>query len=608
MCGISGFIGKKELSKETISETLNLMKNRGPDNSDFKKFKCKNIFVYLLHTRLSIIDLSQGSNQPFTAYEKTIIFNGEIYNYIEIRKILKTKGYKFLTNSDTEVLLAAYEEFGSDLHNHLIGMWSFAIWDHKEKKLFVSRDIFGEKPLYYLETSEGFYFGSEIKFIKSLSKYHANIDQSYLKDFIVYGYRVLNKSNRTFFSKIFKLEGSHALSIDDKIKIRKYQYYQPPISEFNISSKNIVSEIRENLLESMRLRLRSDVPISFCLSGGVDSAGLASIASKKFGYNIRTYSIIDCHKNYDETENILSTVKDLSCDHTSIELNYSNMIDRLKNLISYHDSPISTISYLVHSLISERISKTSSKVVVSGTGADELFTGYYDHYLFHFCEFKDKELLKRNINLWERSIKPLVRNKFLKDPNFFREDPDRRDNFYPDINNLSRFINIKFENKFPQDQFISRSILQNRLLNELFFETVPVILKEDDMNSMYYSLENRSPFLDKKLFETMLKVHPKDLIQDGIAKYNLRNSLKGILNEKVRLDKKKVGFNASIKNIFDFNLKSTREIFLDDSTVFKIFKKKHISNLIEQENINESEQKFLFNFINIKFFLQDQSF
>ena len=607
MCGIAGFIGKKNIEKSTIQETLNLMMNRGPDNTNFKVFKTQDLVVYLLHSRLSIIDLTDKSNQPFTAFDKTIIFNGEIYNYVEIKNQLKKKGYKFITDSDTEVLLAAFEEYGEKIHDHLIGMWAFAIWDDKKKILFLSRDIFGEKPLYFYETNDGYYFGSEIKFLKSLCKNSLEINIDYIQKFIKYGYRILNKSNETFFTEVKRIQSSHALIINNSLSIRLLKYYKPNLTEERKSSEEVLSEIKNNLLVSMKLRLRSDVPISFCLSGGVDSSGLASIAAKKFNYKIKTYSIIDTHENYNEEENILETVNDLSCEHTSINLNYSNMLERLETLIDYHDSPISTISYLVHSLISEKISKTSSKVVISGTGADELFSGYYDHYLFHLCEFSDQNILKEKIDLWSKFIKPIVRNKFLKDPYLYLNNPEKRDNFYPEVEEFSKFLKVKTKVILPKDKFFTNSILRNRLLNELFFETVPVILKEDDMNSMFYSIENRSPFLDKKLFESTLKINPDQLIKGGTAKFYLRESLKGILNDKVRLDKKKVGFNASIKNIFNFKTKKTQEFFLDNSSVFDIFKKSKIQVLINKEKINETEQKFLFNFINLKIFLQKNS-
>jgi len=170
MCGISGFIGKEKISKETIKHSLNLMKNRGPDFQDYKEIKVSNsINLYFLHSRLSILDLQKRSNQPFKKKHVTLIFNGEIYNYKEIKTDLEELGYKFYTESDTEVLANAYLQYGEKCVDYFEGMWAFAIWDDKIKKLFLSRDRFGEKPLFFYKNQKGIYFGSEIKFIKSLS-------------------------------------------------------------------------------------------------------------------------------------------------------------------------------------------------------------------------------------------------------------------------------------------------------------------------------------------------------------------------------------------------------------------------------------------------------
>ena len=347
-------------------------------------------------------------------------------------------------------------------------MWAFAIWDDKKKLLYLSRDIFGEKPLYILKTTHGIYFASEVKFIRALLNSHLKIDEKYINNFIIYGYRVLNKTNNSFFSNIKKVKNATFLKIDLNLAVSEKKYFLPKFNKAN-HSNDITDEIRKKLINSVGIRLRSDVPISFCLSGGVDSSGLASIASKIFNYKIKTYSIIDSDKKYDESENIKHTVNDLGCEHYPIHIDYSNMSVRLKTLIEYHDAPISTISYLVHSLISEAISKTSSKVVISGTGADELFSGYYDHFLFHFTEFDDEEKLNENINFWKKSAGKFVRNRFLKDPFCFIKDSDFRENFYPEIKKYSKFIKIKKEKLLPET-FFCNSLFRNRLLNELFLK------------------------------------------------------------------------------------------------------------------------------------------
>ena len=201
-------------------------------------------------------------------------------------------------------------------------------------------------------------------------------------------------------------------------------------------------------------------------------------------------------------------------------------------------------------------------------------------------------------------VKKYIRNRFLIKPDCFILNKDFRENFYPDIKKYSQCIKSIGQVDLGDVSFCN-SILRNRLMNELFFETIPVILNEDDLNSMYYSLENRSPFLDKNLLGIMLKVESGDLIQNGYAKFILRKVLDGILNDKVRLDRKKIGFNVSIKNIFNFKDNQTYESFLEESEVFDIYKKDKIKSMLESEEILENDQKFLFNFINLKIFLEE---
>ena len=203
MCGISGYISDRNLvQKNALSKTINLMKLRGPDANNYtlKEYPTKQ--VALLHSRLNIIDLHDRSNQPFIDDNLTLIFNGEIYNFLEIKKKLKHK-YNFKTKSDTEVLLRAFQEYGEKCVDHFIGMWAFAIWDDRKKELFISRDTFGEKPLYYFLNEKGFFFGSEIKYIKTLCNKEFSINKGLIKKNLFLGYKSLNKNNDTFYNKIY---------------------------------------------------------------------------------------------------------------------------------------------------------------------------------------------------------------------------------------------------------------------------------------------------------------------------------------------------------------------------------------------------------------------
>ena len=354
--------------------------------------------------------------------------------------------------------------------------------------------------------------------------------------------------------------------------------------------------------ESLRLRLRSDVPIGFCLSGGIDSASIASIASKEFSTNIKTFSIIDPHINYNEEDNIDQTIGDLGCDSVKINLSTDNMLERLENLINYHDAPLITMSYLTHSMLSEKINENGIKVAFSGTGADELFTGYYDHYNLHLFEMSKSKKFKKTLSDWKKNIEKNIRNPYLKNPYLYIENQNFRKHIYLNNEIFSDFTTNNFKEDFIEKEYTSKSLLRNRMLNEMFNEITRPILLEDDLNSMFYSIENRSPYLDSNLLEFCYQIPNKYLIENGYNKNILREAMKGILNEKVRLDKKKKGFNSDIFSIFDF--RRDKEFLLSSSPIFDLVKRGKIENLLNSKDLPNSFGKFIFNFINVKMFLE----
>ncbi len=603
MCGIAGYIGSKNIGINKVKNTLNSMINRGPDNQSWTKIEKDNLNVFLLHSRLSIIDLDKRSNQPFKYEKYIIVFNGEIYNFIEIRKNLLNLGYQFLTNSDTEVLLMAYIEYGENCVDHFNGMWSFAIWDGFKEKLFLSRDRFGEKPLYYFQDSGGVYFGSEVKFIQNLLSKKLSINYNYLNRYLIYGYKYLYKSNETFFEGLARLDSATSMIIS-KDNQKKYKYWKPEIKQdLNMTYDDALEGAKHHLFESVKLRLRSDVPLAFCLSGGIDSSSLVSIAKKYFNHEVVTFSIIDNDKRYNEIENITETIKELDCEHFLIELDYNQILSKLEKLVIYHDAPISTISYLIHSLLSEQIQAKGFKVSISGTSADEIFTGYYDHFNLHLFEMRNFESFNSHLKYWEKFIYPNIRNPFLKDPYLYFKDPSTRKHNHLNSEVFSTFLYQNFEIDV-DEKLYTKSLLRNRMLNELLHEATPVILNEDDLNSMMNSIENRSPFLDINLVEFTQSIPSLHLINKGYSKYILRESVKNILNDKVRLDRNKKGFNASIHSLINFDDETSYDYFLSDSPIFEIIKRDKIEFLLKKKSLKNSYNKFLFNFLNSKIFIE----
>ena len=610
MCGISGYISDKNfLDNDNIKKTLDLMKRRGPDSQDLFQKNYQSKEVALLHSRLNIIDLNSQSNQPFYDKDFILIFNGEIYNYIELRNDLKKKNYTFNTNSDTEVLLKAFQEYGEKCVDYFIGMWSFAIWDLKNKKLFLSRDPFGEKPLYYTLGHNFFFFASEIKFIKSLCKKKFEINKDKIYENIFFGYKSLNKDESTFYKEIYSIENGTNLKIDLNLKIFKNRYWQPKAHiKKNMNAQEAAEGTNYYLTNSLKLRMRSDVPIAFCLSGGVDSGILASHAKKTFEKKISTFSIIDKDPRYNESCNINSIVNDLDCESNSIRIEnqQNNFFNRLSDLTNYHDGPIATLSYYVHSYLSESISQNNYKVAISGTGADEIFTGYYDHYLLHFEAINNTKYLENSINSWKKDVLPNIRNPYLKNPFLYIEDPHNRDLVYEKNFDLFKYSILKKKIQFIEKKY-SNELLRNRMMNELTNEVVPVILKHDDLNSMYYSIENRSPYLDRDLVKFAFTIPPHLLISDGYQKKVLRDSAKGVLLDKVRLSKQKKGFNASINSVVDLKNKDVLNfIFNEKSPIIEFVDIKKIKNEIQLDKIPNHISKLIFSIISTKLFLGEK--
>ncbi|MBI3930993.1 MAG: asparagine synthase (glutamine-hydrolyzing) [Chloroflexi bacterium] len=603
MCGIAGYIGKTRIDRGRIENTLDLMRNRGPDNRAFVSIGEENISVVLLHSRLSIIDLEARSNQPLTIGDYTIIFNGEIYNYVELREQLRKAGVSFRTESDTEVLLQYYIRYGDECVNYFEGMWSFAIYDRHTARLFLSRDRFAEKPLYYYSTPDGTFFASEVKFIQSLMGERLAVNYQQILRYLVNGYKSLYKTEDTFFTGLKELPYACNLVIDHDLNTSISQYWIPSWTPREMSLTEAIEEFRQCLLNSIKIRLRADVPLAFCLSGGIDSASIVSIAAKVFNYDVATFSIIDPDERYNELDNIRATIDDLDCRHTLIELQPGQPFQRLKDLIQYHDAPVYTISYYVHSFLSEAISNNGYRIACSGTGADELVTGYYDHFNLYLYEMRQSPDYARYLEDWRQNAGRFVRNPYLKKPELYFNQPDFRDHIYLENDIFAAMLRVDFREDFTEIRYAD-SLLRNRMMNELFHEGTRVILHEDDLNSMFYSIENRSPYLDSKLYEISYSIPNEYLIQDGYGKYILREAVKGILNEKVRTDRRKVGFNASFNSLVDLDKKESRDFMLEDSEIFEIVDRDKITPLLSMNPMSDSVNKFMFYFLNAKIFLE----
>ena len=563
----------------------------------------------LVHRRLSIIDLDDRSNQPFSYKDTVLVFNGEIYNYLEIREQLKELGHEFKTSGDTEVLIHALHQWGQDALKKLEGMWAFAWYNEVSGTMLLSRDRFGEKPLYVWSKDNGLYFASEVKGLSRMANESPKVNKNHLLRNLVNGYKSLYKTNETFFLDVKELPSGTCLKIDSKGKSLSYNYWKPKLVENNnLSYSDAVDMTRVAVINATKLRMRSDVPIAFCMSGGVDSNTLISVASKILECEVHGFTIVNTDSRYEEQSLVNQSVKELGIKHESINLDKHNFLKNLRSLIKHHDAPIYTISYYLHWQLMQSIAAKGYKVTISGTAADELFTGYFDHHnLFLHEVSNNKQLYQKSLNAWNKYQKKIVRNPYLRDPNLYLKDPGFRDHNFMNNDLFASCMKETWKESFIENDYVE-SLLRNRMLNELFVETVPVMLHEDDLNAMYFSMENRSPFLDSTLFDLAYSIPSQFLIKDGMAKAVLRDAMQGIVPDLILQERRKVGFNAPIMDLLDLNDPDIRSFLLDDSEIYNLVKKSKVEKILKEENIPNSTSKFLFNFLNTKIFLENHIF
>ena len=606
MCGIAGFYGTRDISDAAVDACLGLMKQRGPDASGVRRLaSASGLRGVMLHTRLSIIDLDPRANQPFNMGSKWLAYNGEIYNYVELREALEARGAGFSTASDTEVLLAAIDRDGLDALDRCEGMWSFAMFDDADGSLTLCRDRFGEKPLYIHRAPEGIYFGSEVKFLFALMGRALPVNRQHLMRYLVNGYKALYSRADCFFEDLEECAPATWLRVDGAGQETAKRYWTPDFSpDDRMCREHAVEAVRERLIKSVRMRLRSDVPLAFLMSGGVNSNALISIAKRLLKYDVHGFTIMSDDPRYDEREIVEDSARTLGVRHTAVHVTTKEFLPRLRQLVNYHDAPVFTITYYVQWLLMEEVKRSGYKISISGTAADELFSGYYDHYLMYLAEMHGSKCHASSLAAWRQHIQPVVRNPHLSDPDLFHNDPDFREHIFLNNDAFAEYLVPSFSEDFHEQLYTSRSLLRNRMMNEMFHEAVPVILHEDDLNAMYFSIENRSPFLDRALFELCYRIPTAHLMRDGFNKVILRDAVRGMAPDSVVNQRRKTGFNAPVKSFLDLSDASVKRELLADGPVFSLIRRDKIAGLLEKRSLPNSESKFLFNFVNTKLFLE----
>jgi asparagine synthase (glutamine-hydrolysing) len=491
MCGIAGVVGK--VKQEVIHNMLYAQKHRGPDNTSV----WVDDIVQLGHNRLSIIDLSEEANQPFENENYVLVFNGEIYNYIELKSELKDN-YFFKTNSDTEVLLAAYIKWGEGFLHKLNGMFAFAIWDKKEQTLFAARDRFGVKPFYYSIKDEVLYFSSEIKTLFAAGIFKEPNKKVWANYFAHGSYGLPNES---FWKNIHQLPASHVLNYKKNIvNIEKWYVFEDEVKKYfnlDLSYKEVKEKYTKLLKNSISLRFRADVTVGFNVSGGLDSSALlAFVNQQEKSENIQAFTFYTNDERYDELHWVQEMIA-LTNNPLHKVLLQAEDVEGLSKTITFHqDEPFGGIPTLAYSKIFDKARKEGVLVLLDGQGMDEQWAGY-DYYLSSTDTSTIQGVQKS----------PFRKNVLTKELLNYIEKPE-----YPE----------PFKDE-----------LLNKQYRDLFYTKIPRALRFNDRVSMAYSTELREPFLDYRLVEFAF-AQPEDFkINKGVQKKMLRDIVSEYLSDSI---------------------------------------------------------------------------
>lgn len=539
MCGINGIYNYNKNSTSNfhlIHKMNNLIAHRGPDDSGiFQDNNCT-----LGHRRLSIIDLSKEGHQPFHSDDSrfVIVYNGEIYNYLELRNELEIKGIKFKTKTDTEVLLKAFIEWGIESLHKLNGMFAFAIYDNQSNDLYLIRDRFGVKPIYYFEKDDKFFFSSELlPLLKTYEKSFTPNDQI-IYDYIVYNRT--NHTNETFFKNIYKLPHGHYLIINKNGK---------SISKWYDLKKNIKSTINDDtellncLTSSINLRLRSDVPIGTSLSGGIDSSSIVSIMVKELNQkNVNTFSSVykTNHKANEKKE-----IDSLQSSDLKMEFIYPDGEEFFKNIdkfVSIMNEPVPSTSVYASYSVYEK-AKNYVTVMLDGQGADESLAGYG-----YFRGYYYKDLLKKLdfYKLFKELFFELFALKSLegiKSLIFFIIPPKLKEILVRKVSYLGKkLLTINSSQGITNSLWNAKSLEDAKIAH--FEYKLEHLLTWGDKTSMANSIEVRYPFLDYRFVERAIGIPGEKLFNKGFNKVILRNAMKGLVPNKILNKRIKIGFET----------------------------------------------------------------
>lgn len=587
MCGIAGFISQNknafnsEVTEWNLAAMSKLISHRGPDGDGiWVDPENRGGFA---HQRLSIIDLSNKASQPMTSKSgNVIVFNGEIYNHKSLRVVAESKGYNFRSTSDTEVIQAMYEIFGLEFVDHLRGMFAIAIWDAANQKLVLARDRFGIKPLYYSLSGGTLVFASEIKAILPWLD-SIETEASALAEYLTFQYTI---GGQTLFRNVHAIEPGN-IAVFDELGFNAKKYWDVSYEvDFGLNEQSVITELRALLEDSVSAHMESDVEIGAYVSGGVDSALIASIANKHMGSPIKTFhGRFTDYSGYDESLYASQASKNLGSELEILDITSVDFVESIEKVIYHLDTPVagpgSFPQFMVSKLAAEKV-----KVVLGGQGGDEIFGGYA-RYLVAYLEQALKAAIEGTYsngsfvvtlgsmipNLESlKEYKPLIQSFWSKglfgslDKRFFtliNRSADMQDEIrWQDLDIAS--VEGKFSQIFNNPENVRKEAYFDKMTHFEFKTLLPALLQVEDRMSMAHGLESRVPFLDHKLIEFMATVPADIKFRNGNLKHLLRSSFHSEIPASIFNRKDKMGFPVPLQEWFSGPIKPFIEDIMSD--------------------------------------------
>ncbi len=577
MCGIAGYVSKNKPTKKTLKAMTDRIEYRGRDAAGY--YVDKN--AALGHRRLSIIDLSKEGNQPIynETKEIVIVFNGEIYNFEELRKQLEEKGHIFKSKTDTEVLVHGYEEWGHKLTKKLRGMFAFAIWDSIKKELYMARDQWGIKPLYYYQTDDSLLFASEIKAFLDHPEFKKELNENILSAYLCFN---STPTEETFFKGVFRLEPGHQLIYKDgKKKIE--QFFHMEFKETDKPMEQIVDEIDKAMKDSVKHHEIADVEVGSFLSSGIDSSYLVSVAKPD-----KTFTVGYDNPKYDEISYAKDLAKKLGIENKSKKITKKEYMKAFPNIMYHMDEPLADPSAIALYFVAQIASK-DVKVVMSGEGADELFGGYntykeeIDQSWYMKIPYPIRHFASNIAGLFPevRGFNFVYRRgRRLEDYNIGLGRVFRDEEAMKIVKNKNQIHTKDIVAPFYKE-FNENSNLVKRQVIDFYFWLVRDFLHAVDRNTMMFGLEARTPFLDKKVYEVARQLPVYAKINKETTKPALREAAKKVIpNESYK--KKKLGFPVPLREwIREDDLYLEIKSKFQSPVAKKYFDEKRIMKLLE---------------------------